>query len=91
MSPLSPHCHPQPSDCSNTIVMPPGQDEAEAEPEEKEEEAEGPEDGCSRAVGKVQDAVYGFFTEHADLLWKLFYFVLLLLYVAYFIGALTYR
>ena len=40
---------------------------------------------------QVQDAVYGFFTDNSDLLWKLFYLLLLKLYVAYFIYAMVYK
>ena len=80
---------------SNSITMPPVEDGAETEAEGKdpgeEGEEEGREDGCSRAVGSVQDAVYGFFKDNADLLWTLFYLLLLLLYAAYFIGAMVHR
>ena len=91
--------HQQPTDGgSNSIAMPPVEDGAETEAEGKdpgeeveEGEEEGREDGCSRAVGSVQDAVYGFFRDHTHLLWTLFYLLLLLLYAAYFIGAMVHR
>ncbi|KAK7087825.1 solute carrier family 28 member 3-like [Littorina saxatilis] len=59
--------------------------------EEEEEEGSGREDRCSKFVGFVQDAVYGFFTDNSDLLSKLFYLVLLVLYFVYFIAAMAYK
>ncbi|KAK7110215.1 uncharacterized transporter HI_0519-like [Littorina saxatilis] len=92
---------------SNDIAMPPvapgddiavltGEDEVGIETGEKvvegeEEEVSGREDHCSKAVGRVQDAVYGFFTGNSGLLWKIFYLVLLVLYLVYFIAAMAYK
>nr|KAG5700919.1 hypothetical protein BaRGS_034204 [Batillaria attramentaria] len=50
-----------------------------------------PENAYTRLVGKIQNAVYGFFSDNAALLWKIFYLVLLLLYFAYFLGAMIYK
>nr|KAG5700918.1 hypothetical protein BaRGS_034203 [Batillaria attramentaria] len=49
------------------------------------------ENAYTRFVGKIQNAVYRFFSDSADLLWKIFYLVLLLLYVVYFLGAMIYK
>ncbi|KAK7108522.1 solute carrier family 28 member 3-like [Littorina saxatilis] len=92
---------------SNAIAMPPvtpgdeitvlnGEDEVGIETGEKvvegeEEEGSGREHRCSKVVGRVQDAVNGFFTDNSDLLWKLFYLVLLVLYFVYFIAAMVYK
>lgn len=56
-----------------------------------EDSEDEPADAYTRCVARVQDAVYGFFTGNAVTLWKVFYIVLLVLYVAYFIGAMTYK
>ncbi|KAL8560386.1 hypothetical protein ACOMHN_006117 [Nucella lapillus] len=69
-----------------------GEEEVKGEEDgEEDEEKDGVDNKCSQVVGKVQGAVYGFFSDNADLLWKLFYLLLLLLYIAYFIGALIYK
>ena len=57
----------------------------------EEEDDQGQDSAYTKAVGQVQDAVFGFFTDNSDLLWKVFYVVLLLLYLAYFIAAMVYE
>ncbi|XP_025094256.1 uncharacterized protein LOC112563975 [Pomacea canaliculata] len=48
-------------------------------------------DCYSRAVLSVQNAVYGFFTNNAKMLWTLTYLLLLAAYTGYFITSMVYR
>lgn len=73
------------------INIPVAENPAAEASDEADETDEGPPNAYTRAVASIQNAVYGFFTDNADLLWKIFYLVLLLLYIAYFIGAMAHR
>ncbi|XP_076437352.1 putative transporter HI_0519 [Babylonia areolata] len=89
--PPSENCTPAPDHASAAEKGNVQGEEGGEEGEEEEEEDSGTSNKCSEVVGIVQDAIYGFFTTNEDLLWKLLYLLLLLLYLAYFIGAMVYK
>lgn len=78
-----------PDQSSNSITVP--SPDGDPPDEDKDDDEEERADGCSRLVGLVQNAVSDFFADNADILWKLFYLLLSVAYLAYFIGAMWYR